>query len=179
MKKSGGERRIKDFAAEQGVEVDAAAIHADKVAQFAKIIDEQGLLPRAGVRNLIDRARERDMAVGFATTTSAEQRDAIIAALAPHISADDFDYLGHVGLVDNAKPAPDIYHDALRALDADPDKSIAIEDTPVSADAALAAGVKTYAYVGVAATGQPFRAGVEKVDVLSALMLPTPDDAAA
>ena len=176
LKKSGGKRRIADFAAEAGVEVDADAIHANKVAQFAKIIDEQGLKPRAGVRSLIDRARERGMKVGFVTTTSAQQRDAIIAAMAPDITRDDFDYLGHVGLVDAPKPAPDIYVHALRELGVDAANAVAIEDTPTSADAAIAAGIATIGYAGVAAAGQPFPAGVRMVDTLTAEVLPTNSD---
>lgn len=172
LKKSGGKRRIADFAENMEAEVDVDALHASKIAHFAKIIDEQGLTPRAGVRNLIDRARERGIKVGFATSTSAEQRDAILTALAPHITSDDFDYLGHAGLVDAGKPAPDIYLDALSTLGVDAASCVAIEDTPDSAEAAIAAGVMTIGYVGEAAKGQPFPAGVRLVDTLSAALLP-------
>ena len=171
LKKSGGLKRIADFAATQGQHVNAKAVHASKVTNFAKIIDERGLLPRAGVRNLMDRAKSQGIKIGFATTTGIKQRDAILDALQPHIARDEFDFLGDVSQVDHTKPAPDIYQVAMTALGVTCENCVAIEDTPTSADSAIAAGMTTYGYAGTSSSGQPFPVGVIMVDVLTASIL--------
>ncbi len=45
--------------------------------------------------------------------------------------------------VDNGKPAPDLYLAAVERLGIDPGTSVAVEDTPIGADAAAAAGLRT------------------------------------
>lgn len=45
--------------------------------------------------------------------------------------------------VENGKPAPDLYRDAARLLGIDPGSSVAVEDTVIGADAAVAAGLRT------------------------------------
>lgn len=47
------------------------------------------------------------------------------------------------------KPDPDVYLRALRHLNADPDQSIAIEDSPTGVQAARGAGLVTLGYVGL------------------------------
>jgi beta-phosphoglucomutase-like phosphatase (HAD superfamily) len=43
--------------------------------------------------------------------------------------------------VEHAKPAPDIYLEACRLLDAEPARSVALEDSPTGTQAASAAGM--------------------------------------
>ena len=45
--------------------------------------------------------------------------------------------------VANGKPAPDLYQAAAERLGIDPGTSVAIEDTLIGADAAVAAGLRT------------------------------------
>ena len=55
--------------------------------------------------------------------------------------------------VDHGKPAPDVYLEACRRLDADPAGSVAFEDSPTGVAAARAAGLHVI--------GVPSLAGVE------------------
>ncbi len=49
--------------------------------------------------------------------------------------------------VDHPKPAPDVYLRAAELLGVDPEQCVAVEDTPIGARAALAAGMRTVAVV--------------------------------
>lgn len=171
LAQSGGKNRIERFAAAQDQQVDAAAVHAAKVKAFAARIREDGLSLRSGVRNLIDAAKERGMKLGFVTSTGADQSDAIFDALGDALSRDEFDYIGDASKVARSKPAPDIYLDALETFGLKPQEALAIEDSPTSADAAVAAGIRTLAYPGAAHTDDVFPDGVRTVDVLSRNLL--------
>jgi beta-phosphoglucomutase-like phosphatase (HAD superfamily) len=49
--------------------------------------------------------------------------------------------------VEHPKPSPDVYLRAAELLGVDPNRCVAVEDTPIGAQAALAAGMKTVAVV--------------------------------
>ena len=52
--------------------------------------------------------------------------------------------------VANPKPAPDVYLHAAKSMGVDPADCVVIEDTPTGTRAALAAGMRVFAYVGSA-----------------------------
>ncbi len=158
LKKPGGKRRIEDYARARAQTVDAADIHARKVAHFKKIVAEEGLEPRDGVVDLITAAKNGGLKLGFVTSTGQEQIDLILGNL-DGIEASDFDYIGERGKVENGKPAPDIYLDALSTLSVNAQDAVAIEDTPESAMAALAAGIDCIAFPGGDAHGRDFPDG--------------------
>jgi phosphoglycolate phosphatase-like HAD superfamily hydrolase len=58
LKKSGGRQRIEDFAAQQGIEVDASKLHDEKTKIFDDLMVSGDVLLRPGVANLIDQALE-------------------------------------------------------------------------------------------------------------------------
>ncbi|MFQ6553953.1 HAD-IA family hydrolase [Aestuariibius insulae] len=158
LKTPGGKRRVRDYADARSQSVDADEIHARKVAHFKRIVGEEGLQPREGVLALIDAAKRGGLKLGFVTSTGQEQIDLILSNLGG-IDAADFDYIGERGKVENSKPAPDIYQDALQALSLKAEDALAIEDTPESAEAALAAGIDCVAFPGGDARGRNFPEG--------------------
>jgi len=167
----GGQDRIADYAATRGDDVDAAALHAAKVQHFRTMAHETRLQPRPGVVATIQEAREAGRPVGFVTATGADTVALILDAL-QGVDASDFAYIGEAGHVSRGKPAPDIYLHALSELGVTADQALAIEDTPESAQAAVAAGIPTLGFPGDAARGRAFPAGVEVVEALPSGLLP-------
>lgn len=163
----GGRDRVATYALAHGVSVDADAIHLAKVRHFERLVQIVGLTPRAGVTEMVEAAQATGVQVGFVTTTGNETVSLILNGIAGHIHAGDFAYLGDRSRVARAKPAPDIYLDALDELGLAPTDALAIEDTPESAKAAVAAGIPTIGFPGYAARGRAFPEGVRVVGHLT------------
>ncbi|MCC1494241.1 HAD-IA family hydrolase [Cognatishimia sp. F0-27] len=162
LRAPGGRARIARFAKERGESVDADALHARKVAHFRALVEEEGIAARPGVVALIETARERGIKVGFVTATGEDTVDLILRGLEGCVARDRFALVTHGGLVPAGKPDPAIYVHALAALGLDPKSVLAIEDTPESAQAAVAAGIPTIACPGLEAQGRD-SPGVEAV----------------
>lgn len=157
LKKSGGRQRIANYAKDRGEEVDADAIHKRKTEIFDAAMIENGLDPRPGVLEVIKKAKDEGVKLGFVTSTSRANIDAILAALGDQIKANTFDFIGDASLVSSSKPSPDIYKTALGHLGLSPEECIAIEDMAVSAEAPRAAGIETVAFPGPFAERDEFR----------------------
>jgi putative hydrolase of the HAD superfamily len=94
---------------------------------------------RPGVRDYLDGARERGIALGIVSSNSAEwiQRHLLRLGI-----ADDWQAIVTAdGDRSVAKPNPVLYRDALTRLGAAPADAIAIEDSPNGIAAAKAAGI--------------------------------------
>lgn len=150
LKVPGGKNRIAHYAQRLEHDVDVEAIYNAKVDAFYGALAEGELKLRPGIDDLIVEARMQGMKVGFVTSTDARQVKGVLSALRDALNPAVFDYIGNVDRVPRGKPAPDIYNDALRELDVDAAAAVAIEDTPESAAAALAAGIPTWGYPSVA-----------------------------
>ncbi len=162
----GGRARIAAYAEEVGARVDAEALHAAKVRHFTDTIARDGLAPRPGVVELIAAARGEGMAVALASATTPDTVRGVVDAMRPELTADEFDFLGTRAAAGAPKPAPDIYLACLDALGVTASDAVAIEDTPESAAAAVAAGIVTYAYPGRAAEGRAFPGVMDVLDRL-------------
>ena len=171
LRKPGGAARVARYAEDAGDVVDAEAVHGAKQAVFAALVDRMGLEPRPGVAETVAAARQADVPCAFCTTTSPEQVGLILDGLAPHLTREDFAWIGDATTVARRKPHPDIYRAALDALGVEAGAALAIEDTPESARAALAAGIETVGFPGRAASGRAFPDGVAVVSRLGASLL--------
>lgn len=160
LKKSGGRQRIENYADAQGIAVDATALHARKTEIFDQKLQQEDITLRPGVLEVVRTAKSNGVTLGFVTSTSAQNSDALFAALKGQLSRDDFAFIGNAMMVENSKPAPDIYEVAIKALRIDPKTCLAIEDTPVSLAAATAAGLDCIAFPGAYADVEAFRSGV-------------------
>lgn len=170
----GGAQRIADFARMKDEVVDVQAVYSRKVANFRALMLKEDVPLRDGVGDLIAAAREAGVRLGWATTTYPETVDLMLEGLADKLPRDAFDYIGDASRVARRKPAPDIYLDALAALGVEAKSALAIEDTPESAEAALAAGLHCVAFPGEAARHRDFPAACRVVDRLSASLLHDP-----
>lgn len=162
----GGRARIAGEAARRGQQVDAAAIHATKEAEFAQRA-RQGLDLRPGVADCIEAARRDGLRLGFVTGTGPETVALLREGLVGKVDFEAFDFIGDRRKITRPKPDPEIYLCALRSLSLRADEVLAIEDTPESARAACAAGCRTIGFPGWAAAERSFPTGVRVVSDLS------------
>jgi HAD superfamily hydrolase (TIGR01509 family) len=165
LKSSGGRDRVADYAAQQGLEVDADAIHATKSARFQQKL-RAGVQPRPGVAETIAEAKEQGLKVGFVTTTARENVDALLEGT-EGVSADDFDVIVDVSSVPERKPAGDAYSYALEQLGETAGDAVAIEDNVGGVESAAAAGVPVVAFPNQNTGDHDFPAASKRVDRLS------------
>ena len=116
------------------------------------------LLP--GVRELLDDAKGRGIAVGIATGNTY---DAIERRLGRHGVFDRFDAVVTRSDVARGKPFPDIFLEAARRLDVDPSDCVVFEDSVPGCEGALAAGMRVVACPSVVSAHCEFPAGIERV----------------
>lgn len=116
---------------------------AAKSAAYQQIVLAQTPIARSGIRELVDRARQRGFRCGVASATPAADLDHILRAL------------GWTGLLDlvlssdavpRPKPAPDVYLRAAELLGVVPQHCVVVEDTPTGIAAAHAAGMYCVAF---------------------------------
>jgi HAD superfamily hydrolase (TIGR01509 family) len=94
---------------------------------------------RPGVASWLDTADALEVPVGIASSSPTEWVDANLLRLG---LLDRFGYLACAdGDEIRGKPRPDTFELACRALDVDPSRSVAVEDSPNGVAAAVAAGL--------------------------------------
>jgi len=166
LKKSGGRDRISDYAKAQGVTVDAEEIHRRKTQIFNDMMVSDGLTPRPGVMETIAHAKDAGIKLGFATTTSQNNIQAIFVALHGALQRSMFDFVGSSETVTASKPDPEIYMRAMDDLGVTASECIAIEDTAVSMKSAIAAGIDCVAFPGAFTEASDFDDDVRIVEKL-------------
>ncbi len=173
LKKSGGRQRITDYAEQMGVQVDAHELHLRKTAIFNKMMVNEGLAPRAGVLQLVRFAKDEGLKLGFATSTSRNNIEAIFTALDGALHRSMFDFVGDNETVTATKPDPEIYYRAMTAMGVSAAQSLAIEDTAVSMQAATAAGIDCIGFPGAYSDAGAFKDAVRIVDSVEPSALPS------
>lgn len=163
LRTPGGVARIAAYAEEKRQEVDAELIHKAKVAHFRAVVRQDGLTLRPGVADVMAMAVEKDVALGFATTTGSDTVDLLFDGLDGQIKRQDFSFVGDRDLVSKSKPSSEIYRLALSQLALVASDVIAIEDTPESAKSAVGAGIECIGFPGEAARGRTFPEGVTHI----------------
>ena len=156
LTKSGGCERIQDFATRRGSEVNAGQLHQQKTIIFNRLMANETILLRPGVANIIRHALDNRSRLGFVTTTSEANIDAVFFAVANQLNRRDFNFIGNNKIASNTKPNPEIYLKALSELQLDAQHCIAIEDTQISMRAALAADIRCIAFPGAFAEDNDF-----------------------
>ena len=118
-------------------------IHGEKTRIYKDLI-ESGQLPlRPGVARLLTDARAAGLKLAIATTTTLANVHSLLNTALPHRGARWFDSVGAGDLVENKKPAPDIYNLVLSTLRVPVDECVAFEDSVNGLRAAKAAGLCT------------------------------------
>lgn len=140
----GGRRRIEHYLGTRGVTPQRAAdlaaqLHADKTARFVERV-RAGLVPaRAGVTDLLADLRAAGVRLAVATTGSREWVTELLDGL---FGPDAFEVVITGTEVTVLKPDPAVYEQALTALRLPAAAVIAVEDSAIGVEAAVAAGLR-------------------------------------
>ena len=153
LKSPGGKKRIKDFANVNIPDDIIESIHVRKEKIFYDQL-KLGLKPRDGVVDCIEICKKRNIKIGFVTTTSHNNINALKHALNKSVDFTQFDLITTKSDVINEKPSGEIYNFALSELVVLPEKAIAIEDTEVNQQAALENEILCYLFAGEYASTQ-------------------------
>ena len=166
LKKSGGIKRIEDFAEKNNTNVDAKKIRARKTEIYNNKIKQTFIPPREGVLDILQYALKNNIKIGFVTSTTVDNIESVFKTLNNKINKDDFDFIGNNNLINLPKPAPDIYVKALNSLELNPSECIAIEDTVESALSAYNAKIECVAFPGLFHIEDDFSFCLKKVNKL-------------
>lgn len=148
---AGGKERIQhymqsdcpDFEPPEPLPAWAAALHRAKSQHFKRLLREDLIQLRPGVKRLIEDAREQGIRLAIATTSALETVTALLeTALAPD-SPTWFEVIAAGDMVPAKKPAPDIYHYVLRTMQLNPSDCLVLEDSYAGLQAARQAGLPT------------------------------------
>jgi HAD superfamily hydrolase (TIGR01509 family) len=173
---NGGQTRLRayrDEDAERSDVTDAviATLHERKTYHYAALTANGSLKPRRGVAALIKACQNAGVPVALCTSTSVDNVDAIKAALGDALDFSAFASITTIDKIGAVKPAPDAYLHCLSQLGLLAHEVIAIEDTPVSISAAMAAGIAVIATPGAMTDDQDFAGAAVTVDDLAAVTL--------
>lgn len=130
----------RELPVEQGVK------DRDKI--YIQLLEAAHLAPIEGISKLVQRCRVENKKLALASSSSQEQVDIILHALAAGNPAKPFNlrtYLASIVTGDDVlhkKPAPDIYSKTVENLGIPADACLAIEDSFAGIRSAKAAGVK-------------------------------------
>ncbi|MCM1498614.1 MAG: HAD family phosphatase [Clostridium sp.] len=103
-------------------------------------IRQNGLELKPGVQELFRFLKQKEIRIGLATSTQRERagRNLRNAGI-----LQEFDYIMYGGIVENGKPAPDIYLAACKGLGVKPENAIGVEDSINGVKSSAAAGLYT------------------------------------
>jgi HAD superfamily hydrolase (TIGR01509 family) len=124
------------------VPCDREAVLADRRRRELELLEREPL--RAGVRELLERARVRGLGVAIVSSSSRSwidgnlQRFGLADSLTTVICAD--------GDTTRCKPSPTLYLEALETVGVEAHEAVAIEDSPNGIAAARAAGIFCVAF---------------------------------
>ena len=167
LKKSGGTKRIEDFAEKNNTNVDAKKIRERKTQIYNDKINSTFIPPREGVLDILEYAHKNKIKIGFVTSTTLDNIEAVFKTLNNQIKKKHFDFIGNNTLIKKAKPAPDIYIEALNSLELNSTECIAIEDTVESALSAYRAKIMCIAFPGLFHVDDDFSFCLKKLNKLN------------
>jgi HAD superfamily hydrolase (TIGR01509 family) len=148
---SGGKERIARFidtlpaptAEKARLRQLVATIHRTKTELYTELIGDGRCPLRPGVTRLLAEAKEAGLRLAIASTTTAANVDALLTRHLGRGSLRQFHTIACGDLVEEKKPAPDIYQLALSTLGLSAERCVAFEDSPNGLRAAKAAGLFT------------------------------------
>ncbi len=147
LRVTGGKERMAHYAVSRrlsavGLEEMIPGLHLSKNRHYERLLAENAVPLRPGVRRLLEEARAAGVRLAIATTTSPEN----VTALLNHALPDGehwFDVIGAGDVVAAKKPAPDIYFWVMDRMGLEPEECVAFEDSENGLRSAMTAGLKT------------------------------------
>jgi HAD superfamily hydrolase (TIGR01509 family) len=133
----GAELLIRRFVDDDEVVEEVQNLHTEFYEGFQKFGH-----PLPGAKELISSLKERGYEVWFVTSAKDEELDHHMRELE---AEDNIDGVVNSSSVDNPKPAPDIFEEALRRAGATPEEAVALGDALWDVEAARDAGIRCVA----------------------------------
>jgi len=118
-------------------------LHAAKTRHYTALLAEGGIPLRPGVRRLLNEARNAGVRLAIATTTTPENVTALLEHALSAEAVSWFELIAAGDVVPAKKPAPDIYHYALKNMRLSAENCLAFEDSENGLRAARGAGLRT------------------------------------
>jgi HAD superfamily hydrolase (TIGR01509 family) len=133
----GAELLIRNFVDDDVVVDEIQNLHSEFYEGFQKFGH-----PLPGAKELISSLKERGYEVWFVTSAKDEELEHHMQELE---AEDRIDGVVNSSAVDNPKPAPDIFEEALRRAGATAEETVAVGDALWDVEAAREAGIRTVA----------------------------------
>ena len=166
LKKSGGTKRVEDFAQKNNVNINAEKIRNRKTEIFSSFISKNKQELRKSVKEIIKFTKENNIKLAFSTSTTINNVDAVFETLLGQITKHDFEFIGNKSMVRNEKPNPDIYKVTIERLNLRSEECLAIEDTEESSKSAVNAGIKCIGFPGEYHVDDDFDMCIKKMNIL-------------
>lgn len=171
---TGGKERIRyflehfltDFEAPADLDGFIAELHRRKTERYSALLRAGRIRLRPGVERLLREARKAGLKLAVATTTTPSNVVALLEANLGPESVGWFSVIAAGDVVPAKKPAPDVYHYALRRLGLPAERCLAFEDSDNGLRAARAAGLRTVITVNDYTRGQAFSGAALVLDHL-------------
>jgi len=125
------------FEAIVGRGIDYFEYREKMMARMDAHIKQYGVELKPGVKEILTYLKDKGIKIGLATSTV---RDRATAYLTDHGIYEYFDKLIFGDMVENGKPAPDIFLKACQELQVSPEETIAVEDSINGIKSASSAG---------------------------------------
>lgn len=129
---------VPKLKAQLGDDFDYDKVRALRIKLMNRHIDTYGLEEKPGLGELLNYLKEHDYKVAVATATDLERTRRYLGSLGRLAY---FDQIVCASMVENGKPAPDIYLEAAARLAMEPGECMALEDSPNGIMAAYRAGM--------------------------------------
>lgn len=120
-----------------------AELHRAKTRHYGELLATGQIPLRPGVKRLLTEARDADIRLAIATTTTPENVTGLLRHSLDEDAESWFDVIAAGDIVPAKKPAPDIYFYALQKLGMAAEECLAFEDSENGLRASLGAGLRT------------------------------------
>lgn len=148
---TGGKERIRyyidhfrpDYVKPADFDALVAGLHQAKTRHYTAMLAGGAIPVRPGIRRLLEEARAAGMRLAVVTTTTPQNVTELLRHSLDEEAESWFEVIAAGDIVPAKKPAPDIYHWALREMQLAPEACLAFEDSHNGLRASRGAGVKT------------------------------------
>lgn len=170
MRPGGSRQLVERYAEFRGLDVDVDALRQAHARAFAARMLE-GLPLRRGVAQVFAWAAKRGIGLALVSRGRPVQVHALLTGTARARAGIEFDVVLSSEDTERLAPYPDGILQAMEAMGAAPQTTLAISDTPAGAAAALDAGLTTLATPGLLAEELSFPYGVHEANSVSPELL--------
>ncbi len=152
----GSDLLIQEFVSDEETVEKVEELHSEFYGEL-----QQHGHPLPGAKELIGSLKERGYGVWFVTSAKDEELEHHMSELE---AEDSIDGIVNSSAVENAKPAPDIFEEALERAGVSPEEAVAVGDAVWDVESAKGAGIRT---VGVLSGGAFDREDLEEAGAVA------------